>query len=183
MHESAVPENATHESTAQELAAAESVAPRDRGTQGSPREAVSAPRNRTRCRSRPCGALRDRRGRGGGHRGGRDGAARGFGGALTVVSAESARPGCQALIAGASFIGLEAAVLRQRRMHVHVVAPESRPMERILGPAMGDFIRSLHESHRVVSHLGRTVAAIDARACAAPLAVCVEPGNYGQTGR
>jgi NADPH-dependent 2,4-dienoyl-CoA reductase/sulfur reductase-like enzyme len=36
-------------------------------------------------------------------------------------------------------------------------------MERTLGPAMGDFIRGLHESHGVVFHLARTVAAIDAQ--------------------
>lgn len=36
-------------------------------------------------------------------------------------------------------------------------------MERFLGPAMGDFVRSLHESHGVTFHLGRTVSAIDSR--------------------
>jgi apoptosis-inducing factor 3 len=35
------------------------------------------------------------------------------------------------------------------------------PMERILGPAMGDFIRGLHEEHGVQFHLEDTVAAIE----------------------
>jgi NADPH-dependent 2,4-dienoyl-CoA reductase/sulfur reductase-like enzyme/nitrite reductase/ring-hydroxylating ferredoxin subunit len=78
-----------------------------------------------------------------------------------IESAKSAR---RVIVIGASFIGLEAAAaLRARDIEVRVVGLEARPMERVLGPEMGDFVRALHEGHGVIFHLGDTVVGIDGK--------------------
>jgi NADPH-dependent 2,4-dienoyl-CoA reductase/sulfur reductase-like enzyme len=77
-----------------------------------------------------------------------------------IAQAKSAK---RAVVVGASFIGLEsAAALRARDIEVHVVAPEKRPLERVFGAELGDFVRTLHEEHGVKFHLENGVRAIGA---------------------
>ncbi len=78
----------------------------------------------------------------------------------------------RAVVLGAGFIGLEvAASLRARGLEVHVAAPDRLPLERVMGEALGGFIRRLHEEHGVVFHLGTKPAAIK------PDAVALENGE------
>jgi len=76
-----------------------------------------------------------------------------------IARASAAR---HVVIVGASFIALEAAAaLRGRGIEVHVVGLEQVPMARVLGEAVGRFVRQLHEEHGVHFHLGTSVAGMD----------------------
>ena len=69
-----------------------------------------------------------------------------------------------AVVIGASFIGLEvAASLVTRGLEVHVVAPETLPLQRVLGDELGQLIKGLHEGKGVRFHLGRTVNSVDGK--------------------
>ena len=78
-----------------------------------------------------------------------------------IAKAKDAK--CVAVI-GASFIGLEtAAALRERGLEVHVIGPQARPLERVLGPELGDMVKAIHEEHGVKFHFGTSAAFIDER--------------------
>ncbi len=78
-----------------------------------------------------------------------------------IAKASSAK---RVVVVGASFIGLEvAASLRARGILVDVVAPDSQPLQRIMGAEVGLFIRKLHEGHGVTFHLGQTVRRVSGR--------------------
>ncbi len=67
----------------------------------------------------------------------------------------------RAVVIGSSFIGLEvAASLRQRGLEVSVVGPDRVPLARVLGDALGAFVKQKHEEHGVHFRLGQRPKAI-----------------------
>lgn len=68
-----------------------------------------------------------------------------------------------AVVLGSGFIGLEtAAALRARGVDVHVVSLDKKPLEHVLGAALGTFILELHESHGETFHMETSITSIDA---------------------
>jgi len=76
-----------------------------------------------------------------------------------IAAAGAAR---RVAIIGASFIGLEAAAsLKQRKLDVHVIAPDDVPLKKVVGVEVGRMIRMVHEERGAVFHLGRRVKGFD----------------------
>jgi len=69
-----------------------------------------------------------------------------------------------AVVIGSSFIGLEvAASLRARNLEVDVVSRDRVPLERVMGPKVGQYVQKLHEAKGVRFHLDAKLKAIHER--------------------
>lgn len=67
----------------------------------------------------------------------------------------------QVVIIGAGWIGLEvAAAARAHGCEVHVVDPLATPLERVVGPRIGQWFADVHTAHDVTFHLGEGVEEI-----------------------
>lgn len=76
----------------------------------------------------------------------------------------AAREGANAVIVGASFIGMETAgSLSARGLKVTVAAPGEMPFQRTLGPEIGRMWQQLLEENRVTFRLGVRVARLEGR--------------------
>jgi NADPH-dependent 2,4-dienoyl-CoA reductase/sulfur reductase-like enzyme len=81
------------------------------------------------------------------------------------------KQGGHVVIAGAGWIGLEAAAAaRQAGCEVTIVEPESAPLLRWIGPELGEVFGRLHRSHGVTFRLGESIAELrgDAAGTVAP---------------
>lgn len=78
--------------------------------------------------------------------------------AIAAAAAQAHR----VVIAGAGFIGMEAAAsLWAKGLTVAVVAPEQAPFERQFGAKIGGAVQRVHERNGVTFHLGETAVAVE----------------------
>jgi NADPH-dependent 2,4-dienoyl-CoA reductase/sulfur reductase-like enzyme len=69
------------------------------------------------------------------------------------------KQGGHVVIAGAGWIGLEAAAAaRQAGCEVTIVEPESTPLQHAVGPELGEVFGRLHRAHGVTFRLGESIA-------------------------
>jgi NADPH-dependent 2,4-dienoyl-CoA reductase/sulfur reductase-like enzyme len=88
------------------------------------------------------------------------------------------RPGARVVVVGAGFIGCEvAATAVNLGCSVTVVEPFAVPLERQVGPVVGEEIRRRHEEHGVVFHLGRVVVAVEGDPAEGPSEVVLDDGS------
>jgi 3-phenylpropionate/trans-cinnamate dioxygenase ferredoxin reductase component len=88
------------------------------------------------------------------------------------------RPDARVVIIGAGFIGCEvAATAVGIGCSVTVVEPFAVPLERQVGPVVGEEIRRRHEEHGVRFHLGRVVVAVEGSAETGPSTVVLDDGT------
>jgi NADPH-dependent 2,4-dienoyl-CoA reductase/sulfur reductase-like enzyme/nitrite reductase/ring-hydroxylating ferredoxin subunit len=93
---------------------------------------------------------------------------------------ESAKTSSRAVVAGASFIGMEAAAaLAGRGLEVTVIAPSAEPFQSTLGPEIGAVFRRLHEEHGVKFKLGSMIYRVEGTGKAE--AVVLEGGERIET--
>jgi 3-phenylpropionate/trans-cinnamate dioxygenase ferredoxin reductase component len=86
------------------------------------------------------------------------------------------KPGARVVVIGAGFIGCEvAASAVALGCTVTVVEPFRVPLERQVGPLVGEEIRRRHEQHDITFHLGRTVVAVEGED--GPSAVLLDDGT------
>lgn len=83
-------------------------------------------------------------------------ALRSFDSADCIIAA--AKGATEVAIVGASFIGMEAAAsLRKRGLNVTIIAPDTVPFEKTLGPEIGALFQRIHESNGVTFRLSNHV--------------------------
>ena len=80
----------------------------------------------------------------------------------TALREVISRPGARLVIAGAGFVGLEvAATARGLGAEVTVVDPVGLPLERAVGPLIGEICASVHRNQGVDLRGGTTIASVD----------------------
>ena len=86
--------------------------------------------------------------------------------------------GRRVAIVGAGWIGCEvAASARSMGLEVTLIEPVSLPLQRALGPRLGEFYRDLHAEHGVRMLLGHGVARFEGKRGGAIHAVCLDDGT------
>lgn len=86
--------------------------------------------------------------------------------------------GRRVAIVGAGWIGCEvAASARSMGLEVTLIEPVSLPLQRALGPRLGEFYRDLHAAHGVRMLLRRGVGGFEGKLGGAIHAVCLDDGT------